>query len=131
MLSNNTYAAHERSYECLNCREAIYNPLCPFCLARQIEAWLSNYPSEIRNKIVRRLKNYIKEIGSITGATTKCIICKKARVSLCPYCFTAHVLEELKKAKVSNIILREFLQFFNFDFEHTGYSKEAERLGVI
>lgn len=28
-------------------------------------------------------------------------------------------------------ILKEFLQFFNYDFEHTGYTKDAEELGVI
>ena len=41
------------------------------------------------------------------------------------------VMRELKQINVNNIILREFFEFFNFDFHHTGYSKEAEMLGVI
>jgi len=37
----------------------------------------------------------------------------------------------LKKIKVNKAILKEFLEFFNYDFEHTGYSKDAEELGAI
>ena len=130
MLSNNNFLASERFYECLECKEAVYNPICPFCLAEQIEVWLSSYPSEIKNKIVKEIKDYAKKTDEIAGKTTQCVVCKKRRASLCPYCFTNYVLGELKKIKVSRIILKEFLVFFNFDFEHTGYSGEAERLGI-
>ncbi len=119
------------SWKCLDCKEAVFNPICPFCLAEHIEIWLSSYPSDIRKKILPQINEYIKKTNNLAGKSTKCIICNKKRVSICPYCFTEYVLNYLKKLKVSNIILKEFLQFFNFDFEHTGYSKEAEKLGVI
>lgn len=120
-----------RFYECLECDEAVSNPLCPMCLTRQIDAWLSSYPSEIRKKIVGNIKEYVEKANNIAGESTKCIVCNKKTASLCPYCFTNHVLDELKRLRVARLILKEFLQFFNYDFTHMGYTKEAERLGVI
>ena len=119
----------ERFYECMDCKEAISNPICPACLTTQIEAWLATYPD--RNKILARIKNYVEKTNNLTGKTTQCISCGKKRASLCPYCFTEYVLNELKRIHVNRLILKEFMQFFNYDFEHAGYSKEAERLGVI
>ena len=83
---------------------------------------------------MKTIKEYVQKTKSISdkrGKATKCIICKKQRAFLCPYCFTEYVLDLLKKLKISKIILQEFLQFFNYDFEHTGYYKEAEKLGVV
>lgn len=122
----------ERFYECLDCREAISNPLCPSCLALQIEVWLSSYPDRnITNKILERVKRYVERTNNLAGSSSKCVTCGKLRASLCPYCFTNYVFNLLKNMKVNRIILKEFLQFFNYDFEHVGYSKDAERLGVI
>ena len=128
-MTPNTFDASERFYEnaeCLECKEAIFNPICPSCLASQIEAWLASYPSDIRDKIIERIKDYAEKTSRIAGKSTKCISCKKRKAALCPYCFTAYVFEELKRAKVSRIILKEFVQFFNYDFEHSGYSREFE-----
>ena len=132
MLSHFNDIASERFYECLECKEAVYNPICPACLALQVEAWLASYPyKELRNKILAEIKDYVKKTNNLAGKATQCIACRKAKASLCPYCFTNYVFNLLKKMKISKIILKEFLQFFNYDFEHTGYSKEAEKLGVI
>jgi hypothetical protein len=35
----------------------------------------------------------------------------------------------MKKTKVERKILINFLELFNFDFEHTGYSKDMEKFG--
>ena len=43
--------------------------------------------------------------------------------------FIDHI--DYKKLNSNKLILTEFFEFFNFDFHHTGYSKEAEALGVI
>ena len=133
MLNYNSHAdlERERFYECLECDESVSNPLCPICMTQEIDAWLASYPSEIRNKIIKQLKDYVKKTHNIKGESTKCITCNKKTASLCPYCFTSYAYKELKKLKVARMILKEFLQFFNYDFEHIGYSKEAERLGVI
>ena len=133
MLYYNSHADFERErfYECLECREPVSNPLCPICLSRQINAWLASYPSEIKSKIIKNIQEYIKKTHNIDSEFVKCIACNKKTASLCPYCFTNHVFNELKKLKVARMILKEFLQFFNYDFEHIGYSRDAERLGVI
>jgi len=132
MLQKFNNIASERFYECLECHEAVYNPICQTCLASQVEAWLASYPyKETREKILFKIKEYVRKTNNLAGKSTECIACRKARASLCPYCFTEHVFNLLKKLKVNRIMLKEFLMFFNYDFEHTGYSKEAERLGVI
>lgn len=122
----------ERFYECLNCHEVVSNPLCPECLTFQMEAWLSSISSyPLKDKILKRIKDYVKETSNLEGDSTPCVVCRKPRASLCPYCFTNYVFALLKCLRVHREILREFLQFFNYDFDHTGYSKEAEKLGVI
>ena len=98
---------------------------------QEIDVWLAGYPDEIRKRIVGRLKEYVETAERLSGEATLCIVCGKPRTSLCPYCFTAEVLDVLKQLQVSRQVLREFLEFFNYDFEHQGYSKEAEKLGVI
>jgi len=130
MLQNNVTAS-ERFYECLDCREAVYHPLCPTCLSLQVDAWLSSlstYP--LKEKILKNMKLYVEKTNNLAGDSTICISCKKPRASLCPYCFTEYIFNLLKDMKVNRIILKEFLQFFNYDFEHTGYSEEAEKMGL-
>ena len=128
MIQKN-FQAVERSYECLDCHEAIFNPLCPECLAFQVEAWLSSIDSyPLKDKIMKRIKEYVSTTKNIAGNSTKCIACRKYTATLCPYCFTNYVFILLKCLGVNREILREFLQFFNYDFDHTGYSKEAEEL---
>jgi len=130
MLQNN-YLASELLHECSICHEPVFNPLCPTCITEQINAWLTQYPNyhELRDHLLPKLHSFIKKSER---NTTQCIKCKKARVSICPYCFTEHVLNELKTLGVHKIVLKEFLMFFNFDFEHKGnFTKEAEKMGVI
>ena len=123
--------ASERFYECLDCKEAVYNPLCPSCLALQIEVWLSSLSSyPLQKKILAKIKDYVEKTNNLAGESTTCIACKRPSASLCPYCFTEYVFNLLKSMKVNRIILKEFLQFFNYDFEHTGYSGEAEKMGL-
>lgn len=131
MLQKNFLAAPERFWECVDCNSTVLHPLCPTCLAGQIEAWLSSYPTSIKARIMHRIREYVQKTANLTGKTTKCIVCGKYQAALCPYCFTDYVFAELKKLHMSRIILKEFLQFFNFDFDHTGYTKDAEQLGII
>ena len=121
---------HERFYECLVCNEAIFNPLCPTCLAGQVEVWLTSYP-DLSKKIMPYIRHYLQEINNEIIEATACVACGNKRAAVCPYCFTYRVLSLLKKLQVNNQVLREFLQFFNYDFEHTGYSEDAEKLGVL
>jgi len=134
MLQKNNLMAFERErvYECLNCHEVISNPLCPECLSFQMEVWLSSLSSyPLKDKILKRIKDYVKATNNLEDDATPCVVCGKPQASLCPYCFTNYIFALLKCLRVHREILREFLQFFNYDFEHIGYSKDAEKLGVI
>lgn len=124
------YDGQEPQYMCDVCSETITNPLCPFCLNTEIEAWLTLYPS-LKNELLPRLKKYLSKIkNKITNYGMECIKCGDNRAFVCTYCFTEHVFNELQKIKAEKIILKEFFEFFNFDLEHKGYTKQAEELGV-
>ncbi|MDP2925470.1 MAG: hypothetical protein Q8N99_03805 [Nanoarchaeota archaeon] len=124
------YNALEPQFLCDDCSIAITNPICPFCLTTEIDAWLTLYPS-LRGEIIPSLERYLKRIGNRLTEYTICIKCKNKRAAVCPYCFTTFVLKELKKINANKVVIKEFIQFFNFDFEHSDFSKEAEKLGVI
>ncbi len=115
---------------CMECKEAIFNPLCPSCITREINSWLQQYP-KVKKKINGRVDDFVNKNKFLKNKGEKCVVCRRDSVFLCPYCFTEFVLSELKKLKISRSLVREFLQLFNFDFEHTGYYKEAEKLGVF
>jgi hypothetical protein len=131
-MATKNLLSFERSYECLSCHEAVSNPICPDCLSFQIEAWLTSisaYP--LKNKIMKRIRDYINSQHDYVGESTICIVCGKTKASICPYCFTNYVYALLKCLNVNKSIIKEFLQFFNYDLEHNGYSKDAEELGYM
>mgnify|MGYP001588482433 FL=1 len=124
MITKNNYSADEPQFMCDVCSEAITNPLCPFCLTTEIEAWLTLYPN-LRSELLPKLKKYLINIQNKLIEGDNCIKCNK-RASVCPYCFTDYVVREIKKIGASELVLKEFIEFFNFDFEHTGYSEESQ-----
>ena len=107
----------------MECREIIYNPLCPRCISKEIMQWLDG--KSINQKIQQELSNYLLKNEGY-GEGVRCIICKNNYVDICPYCLTEHVYEFLKRIKANREILNEFFEFFNFDFEHSGYSRDFE-----
>jgi len=131
MIIPKNFPAPETHYMCDVCSEAVTNPICPFCLATEIEAWLTMYPS-LKQEISPKLRKFLTSVTNrITNYRTECIKCKNKRASVCPYCFTYFVLRELKKINTGPLILKEFFEFFNFDLHHTGYTKELEEMGVL
>jgi hypothetical protein len=131
MIIPKNYPAPETHYMCGVCSEAVTNPICPFCLATEIEAWLTLYPS-LRQELLPKIKKYLGEISNhIVNYGTQCIKCKDKKAHVCPYCFTEFIFRELKSMNTGQFILKEFFDFFNFDFHHTGYTKEAEKMGVF
>ena len=131
MIKQNNSTAFEQQFLCDVCSIAVTNPICPSCLTREIEAWSTLYP-DVRARLLPKLYDYLNQADDhIVFEATQCLKCNEKTGIVCPYCLTEFVLIELKKMKVNNIILKEFLEFFNFDLDHTGYSSEAERLGVI
>lgn len=113
MLQNLSLAS-EQQYLCDVCSEAVTNPLCPFCITKEIDAWLTLYPN-LRKELLPKIKPYLKKINEKVEDSTQCIKCKNKSASVCPYCFTQNILQELKKIQANKIILKEFLDFFNFN----------------
>ena len=131
MIIPKNFPTPETRYTCDVCSEAVTNPICPFCLTIEIEAWLTMYPT-LKQEISPKLHKFLNSITNrITNYGTECIKCKNKQASVCPYCFTEFVFRELKKINTGHYILKEFFEFFNFDFHHTGYTKEFEQMGVL
>ncbi|MFH1307510.1 MAG: hypothetical protein ABIH72_01530 [archaeon] len=114
---------------CIECKEAIYNPLCPFCLAEGVEAWLENKTTTVRRVVANEIKRVLR--ARKFSNSVQCVACNQNRTFLCPYCFTEVIYYKLKEIKVSQEVLEEFMALFNFDFEHGGYYKDAEKLGIV
>jgi predicted amidophosphoribosyltransferase len=118
---------------CLECGEDIHNSICPCCLFEETKQWFAESrnisPEKVLN-ISREIKKFIERDTALAKSINnhqECLICRDSSSYLCPYCFTEFLLKILKKNKVSREIMKEFFVFFNYDFEHTGYSKEAEK----
>jgi hypothetical protein len=131
MILQKNYSSTEPQFMCDVCSEAVINPLCPFCLTLEVEAWLTLYP-DLKHELLPKIKKYLSsKVYNLSTPFTKCIKCKHHSAFICPYCFTEHVLIFLKDSNTNKIVLKEFFEFFNFDFDHNGYTIEAEKLGVV
>ncbi len=109
---------------CFICEEVIFNPICPDCLRQGVADWLNNKAQKILKKLDLEV-SLIKKLN--IEEKDKCSICNKD-IDICPYCYTEILYELLKKERKE--LIPEFLKFFNFDFDKTGYSKEAELLNL-
>jgi hypothetical protein len=111
----------------LECNEGIFNPICPSCLAREMQAWVESngFDRKVGNSIIK-FANTIKNKNQFTDEGIDCAVCKTNQTSICPYCFTSRIYNFLRKLMVNRKILQEFLTYFNYDFEHVGYSREVE-----
>jgi len=124
MLSN----YYQRYAICIECSESIFNPICPICLANEIEAWLK--AGNLAEKEKRVLRNALKKVlnanHELEGVSSRCIICGERDDYMCPYCFTEKILDLLKEKGISKKSITKFFEIFNFDFERTGYAREFE-----
>ena len=101
-------------YECLSCKETIYNSICPNCLFKAIKQWMDE--KGVDGGVLDDIKHFMKAHKSFSYDAQECLICHRKSVYLCPYCFTEFVLNVLKKHRVSQNVLKEYIRFFNFDF---------------
>jgi hypothetical protein len=120
---------------CMQCKEAIYNPLCPKCIAREIEVWLKDKPESVKLHVLEEVSTILNASMEMHELSVvefqRCLKCHKKTVSLCPYCFAEAIYKKMKNEKVSREILMEFVQLFNFNFGDTYLYREAEKLGLI
>jgi len=113
---------------CIECNEGIFNPICPKCLAREIKEWLktADFDGNDKAKAEQILNCVLNKNFLLEKVSSQCIICKKGNTYMCPYCFTEKILDSLRRTQVSDKIIEQFLEFFNFDFDRTGYAKEEK-----
>lgn len=124
------FGDESNTHSCDICCEVVTNPLCPFCLAEEVKAWLTLYP-HLKEDILSSLNAYLVNVNNdITNYGTICIKCHEDKASVCPYCFTEFVFKKLVEIQAGTIVLREFFEFFNFDLDHKGYTEFAEEIGV-
>jgi hypothetical protein len=128
MVTKNQFSAAEPRFMCNVCSETITTPLCPFCLTTEIEAWLTLYP-DLRNQLLPKLKKYLYAMETRLMEGINCFKCNK-RASVCPFCFTEYILNELRKIGATNIILKEFFEFFDFDFSRIDYRNKTETIHI-
>jgi hypothetical protein len=113
---------------CIECSESIFNPICPVCIANEIEAWLKAENLAEKAKVIFRdaMNKILTANSKLEGESSRCIICKEKDDYMCPYCFTEKIYDFLKEKNVSAEVIRKFIEIFNFDFDRTGYSKEID-----
>jgi|SRR3989338_9141594 len=119
MIQNNSHGL------CLECNEGIFNPVCPVCLAGEMQAWVESngFEKKTGEKIIAFAN---KAKSRFIDEGINCAVCKKNQTSICPYCFTDKIYNFLNKLNISKKIIEGFLISFNYDFEHTGYSRDFE-----
>jgi len=121
-------------YECLECGEPVTNPICPECLFKEFAVWVAKYP-RIQRKVVPVLKKFLKVRKNFEEDSQTCVVCKNNSAYLCPYCFTEFVLDVLKESGADEIVIKDYLEFFNFDFGNfdgkLGYYNELEKFNMV
>jgi len=87
---------------CIECNEAITNPICSECLAVRMQVMVKEYDP----KLAKEIKGFAFEGG------TTCLFCKK-QMGLCAHCFSKDVYHYLEEKNQE--IAEEFLSRFDFD----------------
>jgi hypothetical protein len=113
MLQKNSLAS-EKHYACDFCGKAIISPICQWCLAQEVQAWMTLYP-DLDEKLMPGIDDYLSGSDNPAFESTICIKCGCNSASICPSCFVDFVLLELENIEANNIVVEEFLEFFSFD----------------
>ena len=85
--------------QCIECREGITNPICPDCLAKEIEAWKP------------WLKPILSAPGTYVAEGVRCMFCGRL-MSICAHCYTKDLYNYLVEQEPE--IAEEFLEIFDF-----------------
>ena len=110
---------------CASCGEIIHHPICPQCLAIEIEQWIDEKRGI--NGLKREMNKARLNLSEpTTSGGIRCVTGNHLKAFICPYCFTDEVYTKLKQRKASKELLADFLERFNFDFNHEGYPRRIE-----
>ena len=101
---------------CIHCYHIAVNPICEKCYTKQIYFWLSY--QEINPKITSNIIKNIKEkFSSENQCDMLCIICNTELVSTCTFCYFFKVENILRKLNLSEKIIDNFLEIFNYKID--------------
>lgn len=88
---------------CIECREGITNPICPACLAREMESWEPTIKSIILSA------DDTNDYGEADWA--KCVFCGMG-MNICAHCYCKDVYESLLETDPK--IAEKFIETFDF-----------------
>ena len=88
---------------CMECDEAITEPICPDCLAKRMRTVIREYDA----KLAREIQGCVVEEGE-----TICLFCGK-RMNLCAHCFSREMYDFILERKPE--AAEEFLSRFDFE----------------
>ncbi|MFA6462055.1 MAG: hypothetical protein WCV90_07365 [Candidatus Woesearchaeota archaeon] len=92
-------------HRCMECDEAISNPICSECLAQRMRITIG----ETNQKLARAIK------GIPTSGGTNCLFCGK-EVGVCAHCFSQDVYEFLKEK--NQAVAKLFQSQFDFNLRN-------------
>ena len=91
-----------QTHRCIECQQAMTNPICPRCLSKEIKTWLREKVPELVH-IIGPAPKY--------GTGTRCMFCGKD-MAICAHCFSKEVYLEVVKLKPE--LSEEFISCFNY-----------------
>lgn len=92
---------------CIECEEAITNPVCPECLEREVSAWLRDKDPQAAQELMGMTRP-----GRHSYSNTGCIICKQ-EMTLCAHCHCKNIMNWLQGK--NEALMEEFKRVFNFE----------------
>ena len=115
--------AQIRDAQCIECQEGITNPICPECLAKEMESW----NSDMKSILIRPEDSDLDmNTDNYTADGVNCVFCGRP-MSICAHCYCRDVYKFLaeKKPEMSDAtihhnsrMLIEFLTQKNPDVEN-------------
>ena len=94
-------------------QESIENPICFDCFSKQIQTKNLSIDSGTKQLLLNEIKKeYINRSSHTPDYLVKCSLCKKNRVSVCPYCFLQRINNILTEQKLSDKQINHFLEIF-------------------
>ncbi len=112
ILLSNKYM--KRGRVCSQCLNIGTNPVCPFCLFKEFAVWINEQEIEISLKriIMHKMKKYFA-LNEKINSFQYCIICHNLHGEICTPCFIRNSVYTLKKIKLNNEVLKNFILSFN------------------
>ncbi|MBI4148860.1 hypothetical protein HY491_00270 [Candidatus Woesearchaeota archaeon] len=88
---------------CVQCDEAITNPICTRCLGQEMEAWMR----ERDESLLPRIELTTMSFAAYTHEVTRCILCGK-RMSVCAHCVVEEAADALGREEVAEELREQF-----------------------